>query len=295
MNWTRFTTETRTGYLLWRVIERYGTDYLAVRAGMLSYFVFFSLFPLLLLLISLVGFVIDPLEAQKAVFALLKGFPDPVRLFIEVNVLTAFTMRGPITLIGLGTLTWSAFQVFFAIDYALNQIWDTEETRPWYELYLRATSVIGGTLVLVVITLGAELAWQIFGTTIAPILPPGISERLLQLATLGVSLLGSFGLFAGIYRWVPALRPGWRYIWPGAVIAAGLWKLSQSAFAWYLRTLSRNELVYGSIGVIITLLFWLYVSGIILLLGAEWNRCLADWHSHRTRRLLPPAADDFDS
>jgi membrane protein len=210
MNWTRFTTETRTGYLLWRVAERYGSDYLSVRAGMLSYFVFFSLFPLLLLLISLVGFVIDPLEAQKAVFALLKGFPDPVRLFIEVNVLTAFTMRGPITIFGVGTLTWSTFQVFFAIDYALNQIWDSEETRPWYELYLRATSVIGGTLVLVAITLGAELAWQIFGTTIAPLLPPGISERLLKVATLGVSLLGSFALFASIYRWVPVLRPGWR-------------------------------------------------------------------------------------
>jgi membrane protein len=288
INWSRFVNETAAGFMLWRVVNRYGEDYISIRAGMLSYFVFFSLFPLLLLLISLVGAVVDPAEAQRVVFALLEGFPHTVRQFIEANVLSAFTMRGPVTLIGLGTLTWSTFQIFFAIDYALNQIWDSVEARPWYELYLRATGVIGATLVLVAVTLGSELAWQIFGTVIQPIMPPGVMETLLRASTLLLSLLGSFALFAGIYRWVPSLRLGWQYIWPGALVATLLWKISQSAFAWYLRTLSRTELVYGSIGVIITLLLWLYVSAIILLLGAEWNRALADWHTHRSSLGTPP-------
>jgi membrane protein len=294
MNWSRLVSETRPGYLIWRVVQRYGEDYVSIRAGMLSYFVFFSLFPLLLLLISLVGFVVDPGEAQRVVFALLQGFPVAVRRFIEANVLSAFTMRGPVTLIGLGTLAWSTLQVFFAMDYALNQIWDSEETRPWYELYLRATSVIGATLVLVAVTLGSELAWQIFGTVIQPLLPKMAADGLLRLATLAVSLAGSFCLFSSIYRWVPAIRLGWHYIWPGALLATGLWKLSQSAFAWYLRTLSRTEVVYGSIGVIITLMLWLYVSGIILLLGAEWNRALADWHAHQAKRRQP-ASDELES
>jgi membrane protein len=281
INWSRWVNETTAGYMLWRVTERYRQDYISIRAGMLAYFVFFSLFPLLLLLISLVSFVIDPVEAQRVVFGLLQGFPITVRNFIEANVLSAFIMRGKITLIGLVTLAWSTLQVFFAIDYALNQIWDTEETRPWYELYLRATSVIGATLVLVVVTLGSEVAWQILGTAVAPILPHATLERMLRAASLLLSMLGAFALFSGAYRWVPCLRVGWRYIWPGALVATGLWRLSQSAFAWYLRTLSRTELVYGSIGVIITLLLWLWVSAIILLIGAEWNRALADWHSHR--------------
>lgn len=294
MNWTRLTMETRSGYLLWRVVQRYGEDYVSIRAGMLSYFVFFSLFPLLLLLISLVGFVISPDEAQHVVFGLLQGFPLAVRRFIEANVLSAFALRGPVTLIGLATLAWSTFQVFFAIDYALNQIWDVEESRPWYELYMRATSVIGATLVLVVVTLGSETAWQIFGTVIQPLLPGQAVDTLFRLATLGISLGGSFCLFASIYRWVPAIRLGWHYIWPGALVATVLWKLSQSAFAWYLRTLSRTEVVYGSIGVIITLMLWLYVSAIILLLGAEWNRALADWRAHAAT-LPPPAADEAES
>lgn len=281
MNWSRLVSDTRTGYLIWRVIRRYGQDYVSIRSGMLAYFVFFSLFPLLLLLISLMGFVIDAQEAQHLVFGLLQGFPAAVRRFIEVNVLSAFALRGPVTLIGLATLAWSTLQVFFAIDYALNQIWDAVESRPWYELYLRATSVIGATLVLVVVTLGSETAWQIFGTVIHPLLPSRAINTLFRVASLAVSIVGSFCLFASMYRWVPAVRLGWRYIWPGAMVATVLWKLSQSAFAWYLRTLSRSEVVYGSIGVIISLMLWLYVSAIILLVGAEWNRALADWHAHQ--------------
>ncbi|MBC7543110.1 MAG: YihY/virulence factor BrkB family protein [Candidatus Sericytochromatia bacterium] len=288
--WRRFSQQTVFGFVLWRVAVRYGEDYVSIRAGMLSYFVFFSLFPLLLLLISLVGFFFEPAQAQHLIYGLLKGFPQVMRELIQTNVNSAYLARGPVSLIGLGTLAWSTMQVYFALTYALNYIWATKEERAWYWLYVQALGVIGLGIVLVLVTIAAETFWQTFGTVAQPFMQPGEYEGLLKLSALALSLTGSFGFFLAIYRFVPSLKVGWRYLWPGALVGTLLWKLSQSAFAWYLKTLSRNEVVYGSIGVIISLMLWLYVTALIILIGAEVNRALADWNGLWLASLAKNAA-----
>lgn len=288
--WNQFSQETMIGFVLWRVIVRYADDYISIRAGMLSYFVFFSIFPLLLLLISVVGFFYEPSEAQRLIYSLLQGFPKAMRELIITNVNSAYLARGPVSAIGIATLVWSTLQVYFALTYALNYIWGAKEERVWYKMYGQAFGVIGLALGLVAVTSLAELVWQTFGTVAQPFLQPGESEVLLKLAALGLSLVGSFVFFIVIYRFVPSQRVGWGYLWPGAVVGTAMWKASKSAFAWYLSTLSKNEVVYGSIGVIISLMLWLYVTALIILIGAEVNRALADWRGLWLASLAKNAA-----
>lgn len=287
----RWFHRTKLGFVVWRTTMRYGTDSISVRSGMLAYFLFLSLFPLLLLLISLAGFLIPPDEAVDAVAVLMADFPPAMRDLVLQNVLGAYAVRGTVTLIGLLVLAYSASRIYFALSYALNAIWEVAEDRSWYRLYVQAFGVVGIALVLVAGIVALDAISQTFGQVLAPWLPDRFLQDALSFVAFVLSMLGSFALFFAIYRWVPRRRVGWRYLWPGAVVATLLWKGSKIVFAWYLSTLSSNEAVYGSIGVIITLMLWLYFSATILLVGAEVNRSLADWQARLVSAQEASAAD----
>jgi membrane protein len=90
-----------------------------------------------------------------------------------------------------------------------------------------------------------------------------------QLSLRTLSWVMTFGIFLLIYRFVPNYKTHWRYIWPGALIAAVLFELGKSGFIWYLREFANYTQVYGSLTSAIVLLLWAYISSPILILGAQ--------------------------
>jgi membrane protein len=86
-----------------------------------------------------------------------------------------------------------------------------------------------------------------------------------------LAFLPSFAIFLILYKFIPNTKTYWRYVWPGALLAAVLFEISKSLFILYLDRFATYELVYGSIGSVIALLFWIYVAAFILILGAEFS------------------------
>jgi membrane protein len=82
-------------------------------------------------------------------------------------------------------------------------------------------------------------------------------------------LLIAFGIFALIYRFIPNCKTYWRYVWPGALVAALMFELSKGLFLWYLENVATYDQVYGNLASVVVFLFWAYLTSLILILGAE--------------------------
>ncbi|NLE51075.1 MAG: YihY/virulence factor BrkB family protein, partial [Chloroflexi bacterium] len=96
----------------------------------------------------------------------------------------------------------------------------------------------------------------------------------------------SVAIFAFLYRFIPRQRVRWDAIWVAAFLGGGAWEIAKRLFTWYLDNLASYSLVYGSVATMIVLMFWGYVSGLIVLLGAEICVSLDDWMTRRSVQEL---------
>ncbi len=258
-------------------LSAFGDDNGPRLAAALAYYTLFALFPLLLLLISLIGFLLEAgwpvaVDAQEYVFNLVRqALPQAQELVIN-SVKAVQAARGRMGIVGLAVLLWSASNLFHQLDIALDTIWAGQARRS-----LRATAqrrllsmglvIIAGGLLLastVVDTVldlltrytyrlpGAALFWQI--------VPSIISAALVAFV---------FGL---LYRLLPDVVVSWRQIWPGAVAGGVAWEVLKQGFSFYA-TRANWTAVYGPVAGFIALLTWLYLSAQVLLLGAEFSAC----------------------
>lgn len=270
-----------------RVYDRFQADEGNIQAASMAYYLAFSLFPLLLLLINGASLFIDPAKAEQMVFRLLVDFPPAVRDVIWGNIATALSMRKTVTLLSLLALVWSGSNIFFALVGALNKVRGVPENRSFIRLRLIALlTALGGfalTLLSVVldgIAVVLQALTRALGFETLPLIGPLIGQILPALFT-GSSLLLFTVLLLVIYRGVPADARPLVCLWPGALFGAIAWQLSKALFAWYLSTVPSQTAIYGSIGAFISVLLWLYVSSIIILIGGELNESLIDWRGRK--------------
>lgn len=237
-------------------------DAISTSAG-IAYYALFSLFPLLLALIALLSLFLDPAQVREQLIRMAsQALPGSAGLVSE-NVNAVIEARGTIGLAAAAGLLWSSLAIFGAIRQALNRAWGVQRKR----------SFIGQKLLELAMALSiglfflASVAATAFFQVVARL---GIGETVLW--GLGQALLPlalSFLVFAVLYKVVPHTDVAWSDVWPGALVAALLFEAAKNLFAWYLSTFANYTLVYGSLAAVIALLFWAYLSAIILLLGAE--------------------------
>lgn len=270
--------------ILRRALESFGEARSAQSAAGMAYYAFFSLFPLALFLVSVASTILvqDREQAVEQVINLIRQAIPVSPGLIRDNIEQVLALRGTVSLIGaVGTL-WSALGFFSILSGNINRAWPEAEPRNFLEQRLVALVMIAVLVVLLALSLASTAILNFFPPWQIPVLNGlFLRETLLwRILTALVPWLFAFLLFLALYRWTPNTEVPWRAAGWAALIISVVWQVAASAFTWYLGSdLARYQLVYGSLGTIIALLFWIYLSSWFTLFGAHLNAAIAQGHS----------------
>jgi membrane protein len=254
----------------WREV---GEDDVLGLAAQLSYYFFLALFPAILCLLALASFfplsnITDDVGRSLGPFV----SPQVLELIQEQMRRLANNESGGLLTFGMAGALWSSSAALVSIVGALNRAYDIDEGRPWWKVRLIA---IGLTLV-VALTVLVALSLVLAGPTLADQLGQttgwGASFEwtwlLLQWPLVFVLISTGIGL---VYYFGPDADQDWVWITPGAVAATVLWLVVSLLFKIYVANFTDYEGSYGTVGGVIVVLLWFYVSGIAILTGAELN------------------------
>jgi membrane protein len=248
---------------------------MTIHSGNFAYSSFLAIFPLILLITSIVGFVFSysPETMQKLIDILRKTVPDmPVTIGNAVESLQRF--RGVVGVLGLIGLVWSVSRIAYAIQTGFDQIWEMKKRS-----YVRKKIFALGVMLLIgvvgLIGLSITMLSTGFFSWLRDVTGPVISTLAVVLGAI-LSPLASAIIFATLYRTLPQKKPGWREIFWGALTAALLLDISEYGLGFYFTRISKAQAIYGSIGVVIGIVLWLYVVGMLIFIGAEMVRALQE-------------------
>jgi membrane protein len=240
-------------------------------AAQLAYYFLLALFPMLIFLTSLVGFL--PGLQENILSALGKAAPaDAMRLVQETLTDVISNRSGGLLSFGvLGTL-WAASSGVESLIGTLNVAYEAKEERSFWKVRLIALALTL-SFALLVIT-GAALL--MFGHKLSDWLGEllGFGTVISLIASIAGYVIGLTLLFLGIqvlYYFGPNVKQAWKWITPGAVFAVIAILLGSVLFSLYLRIAPSNSATYGSLGAVISLMLWLYLIGLALLVGGEIN------------------------
>lgn len=264
-------------YQLWRALARFSKQGTR-EAAALSYYAIFSLFPLMLLLLILIGTVLGPAAAHDQITDVLRLFlPASTSDFIQENIAEALRQRSGFGIIAGVTLLWSALGLFSGLSSALSRTFrDTNPRNTWQQ------RLFG---LVIVLALGALLLASLATTVIFGLIDLVVFYRSASWITMGALIIPlslSVAIFAFLYRFVPRRRVRWDAIWVAAFVGGGTWEVAKRLFAWYLDNLASYNTVYGPVATLIITMFWIYITAILVLLGAEVCVSLDDWMSKRS-------------
>ncbi|MEY2563973.1 MAG: rane protein [Verrucomicrobiota bacterium] len=257
----------------------------------LAYYTVFSLAPLILVLLALVGvlFRSDPAGAWSKLTEQMSYFLDKSAIEVVTNIAAEASKPGKSTMattIGIALALFGASGVFGQLQDALNTIWGVK-AKPGLGIwgFLRARFVsfamLGGVCFLLLVSLTVEALLKVFSHYVQAALPAGglgIAIAVYLVFDFAVVVL----LFAMIYKFLPDAEIRWRDVWIGAVMTALLFGLGKWALGLYLGSGSASS-AYGAASSLITLLLWIYYSSQILLFGAEFTQVYANQAGRRVQ------------
>lgn len=259
--------------LIYRTIREMGADDATHMAAGVAYYAVLSLFPLAVGLISLLGMVLDADNLEGEIVGFFQKFLPGSRELLEANINAAGNVRGFLGAVSFIGLFWSASLLFGAISRAVNRAWDIQRDRPFYIDKPRHIIMAVSVAPLFLMSFVTTAALEVLGNVDFPLIGriAFLDHDGINLMTRPLPFVFSLAIFLLIYKFIPNTRTYWRYIWPGALLAAVLFEISKSVFVFYLENFASFEQLYGSLASIIVLLFWTYVSGLILIAGAEFS------------------------
>jgi membrane protein len=261
--------------VLKRTVAEFREDNLTDWAAALTYYAVLAIFPALIVLVSILGLVGES-ATQPLIDNLGTVAPGPAKeIFTSAieNLQGDQGAAGVLFVVGLLAALWSASGYVAAFMRASNAIYDMEEGRPiWKTLPVR----VGLTIVLLLL---------LAVSTIAVVLTGGLAEKVGDLVGLGSTVVDAWNIakwpvlllvvsfmFALLYWAAPNVKhPGFRWISPGGVLAVIGWLIASGAFALYVSNFGSYNKTYGALGGVVVFLVWLWISNIMILLGAEFN------------------------
>jgi len=255
--------------LFHRVIDNAVTD----RGALLAYYFIFALFPFLFFLVTLAAYLPLQGSAGYLVARLSQLMPQQASGILNGELSSLLNQPRPHLLtIGLLLTLWSASRAVDALRGALNLAYDVKERRPFWKTQGMAllVTISAGTLTLVALFLLA--AGGKAGLWVAEQVGAG-KEWLLVWGWLRWPVTASIIMLvtALLYYLLPDVKQEWRFITPGSVVGTALWLLGSWGFSVYVDHFANYTKTYGSIGGVIVLLTWLYLSGVVFVLGGEIN------------------------
>ncbi len=244
-------------------------------SAQLAYYFFLSLFPSLLFLTTLLAFLPIHHRTHMVLGILARALPT------QALTLVKGTFEGILHHHQGGLLSFSVLFAFYsasnaitAITSGLNQTYNVSEDRPYWRVLLM--SVLLALALALILTMGSAIFF--FGPLAAKLVAQHFGMRLLPV-TLAIIrwpiiVLAIVLATAMIYHFAPNIRQSWRWLTPGSVFAVIGWIGTSLLFAFYVNNFGSYNKTYGSIGAVIVLLTWMYLSGLVLLVGGQINAVL---------------------
>ena len=273
-----------SGLAAWRgIVELINSNDLT-HAASIAYYALLSLFPFLLLGISMLGAVTaDDADRVSVLSFVFRYFPTQLD-FVTGQLDALRAARLQLGVAGSLALIWGSLGVFGAVTSAVNEAWGVEKQRSFWKhrlvsflMLVAAGGVMMLALLLVSLIQMAQATW--FGAMLASY------TWLTTLQTYAVRNLATGLLVIGlglVFYIIPNAKTRFRDVWVGAVLTGLLWRLAFQGFAWYIRMNAGLKMIHGSVAAVIVFLLWVYVSSIILMYGVEFTAAYA-----RLRRRRP--------
>jgi membrane protein len=270
-----------------RAVRSFDDQRGAEAAAAMAYYAFLSLFPLLVFLVAAGSLLLEREEVYNQLRLLLRDiFPLPSQLLAS-NLDQVLRLRAPAGIVAFIALLWSAVGFFSALSYNLTRAWPDARLRN-----LLGHRFVGLKIALVLLVLFVVSVILSVGSSLLPRVPliiPAIHD-LAQSARWPVfsrliPWFASFLLFLALYKWVPSAPVRWRAALSGALVASIIWQVLTEGFGWYLASgLVNYEVIYGSLGGVVAVLIWVYLSNMIAIFCAHLTAAI----DHTTAPKAPP-------
>jgi len=257
--------------LAWQLLREMRTD--DCPAAQLAYYFLFALFPFLLFLTALLGFLPIPHLLERILALLARTMPQEAVGLIQGQVQSLVTQpRGDLVSFGVMAALWTASSAIAAIIDSLNRAYDVEDERPLWKVRGLAILLTIGFSLFLVLSLVLLMFGPRLGTWIASAVGLGNLFQLLWNILRWPVIVGlAIVAVALLYYYAPNVEQRWRWIVPGAIVSVIAWILVSLGFSYYVNNFGTYNKTYGGIGAVIVLLTWLYLSGLFFLVGGEIN------------------------
>ncbi len=279
MDYRPLGTDARTGLLptLKRTVLEFREDGMTDWAAALTYYGLLSLFPALIALVSLVGVFGDPVTTTRKLTDIVTSvgpstaadtFSGPIRS-ITSNRGTA----GLLFFVGLGVALWSASGYVGAFMRASNIAYETPEGRPFWKLRpLQILVTLAMVVLLALLALSLVLTGPVVDQVAGPLGVSSAATTVWDIAKWPVMLAVVVLMIGVLYHASPNVKlPGFRWVTPGAVVAVVIWLVASALFALYVAKFGSYDKTYGTLGGVVALLVWLWITNLALLFGLELN------------------------
>jgi membrane protein len=268
--------------ILLRVKEEVSNDRISMVSAAMAYYALFAFVPALTSVVLIYAWVSNPADIQNHMQAASQFMPSELQTIVN-DQLSALTSKASSKL-GFGAILSLFISIFSAskgskaIIEALNIIYDQKESRGFIKLNLLALGMTFLGAVLSIIAIGVVVVIPI----VLNFLKLGPAFEIIGTVASWLVMLGIFSFFlAFAYRYSPYREKAkWKWVSSGAVIASVLWALASALFSWYANEFGNFNKTYGSLGAIIVLMTWFYITSFVILLGGEINAEL----EHQTKR-----------
>jgi membrane protein len=256
-----------------RAAKEFSEDNMTDSAAALTYYGLLSLFPALIALVSIVGLVGSPQSTISTVTQIVHKISPSASTAPFDAVIKQKSASGIFLIVGLAVALWSASSYVGAFMRASNIVWETPEGRKFYRL--RPLQIVV-TLIMIVLLAAVLLAIVLTGPIVSAVAGPlGIGSTAVtiwNIAKWPVLLVVVMLMFGVLYHFSPNVKmPSFKWVTPGAVVAVVVWIIASAAFAFYVANFGSYNKTYGTLGGVVALLVWMWITNCVLLFGMEIN------------------------
>lgn len=269
--------------ILWRVYEEFQKDRVSAVAAGVAFFSLLSVFPAITAMVSSYGLFADFNTVAQHLTILNGLLPEGALQIVRDQIARIVSNPQKLTLgftFGLGLALWSANAGMKATFDALNIIYDEDEKRGFIKLNLISLGFTIGGIVVALLAVGAIVVFPVILATFGI---QKVNPLLLSLLRWPVLFIVVMLGLAVIYRYGPSRREAeWKWITPGSVFATVTWILASAGFSLYLSKFADYNATYGSLGAVIGMMMWMWISAMVVLVGAAINAELEHQTAHDT-------------
>lgn len=266
------------------MIFRFKDDEVTSLGSQLAYNLLLAFFPFLIFLVAVIGF--SSLKSDDVLAGLRNLLPNDVfKLTYRTVIEVVDTKSTSLLSFGIIGAVWTASSGFSAVIRGLNKAYDESENRPFWKVQIITILCTIGLALMII----CAFVLLVFGEMVVKMVILSLklsrgAEILLDFFRFMMMILIMIFIFAIIYRYTPCRRLKWKEVLPGAVFTTLCWIILSIGFSYYVNHFGNYSRLYGSIGAVIALMTWLFLSSVIILIGGEINASLVFHRENRKRQ-----------